>query len=914
MADPLDRAGPSRPFSAALPTNQTKTEGSEQLQHVKSATNVIFQAFRESPMSFASTESSPPMSEDSLLERVSPLPATNYKVGISPDHYEPFVNSVLETFKGAYANSLQGAEKERFQELSADEQNQQVYNWLADPGRMERNEKPRLEFRECFGNPPIVANIAVCCSDRAEDPESMKREAVFGELSKGEVGENFHLAKAGSTTIELSSKNVDKSTPIKFLRHHENFENLLADSGYVPGRTINALQSRTVVVSDADGTIWDKPQTGMGVEATNLANSAAREPIVQYLKEGGVLVLNTGNDPARTERRFLAGLQDIKEQDSKLYNEILSRVIVASAGGGSLAIFSEGEMKEITEYHHFDPKIDEDLSDLDLLYLGDDPKEVGNDFPAFQASEGRYICVAPKGANVEHIKERVQEGEVNSVKDIFTAIVNQARVNRTALRGTKSVKLFQDMNAILANTRHIGEAKRVVADTLEKVGGSRDGLNAMFHSAVKVNRPCVIDSRVIEEIAGSLPKAPDQGHQTYESLTGRIRDMQAHRGSSVANAATATVDELKEGENIASAQVSAFLGQTDFVNQSKAGEVKLRILEPGNNDQSTPMFVAYQIQELRRQVEERGGNPSNINIEVLVMGKGGHATTALFPQIGQMIPEGFSGTEEAISLGETLVKTLEKMNIDHRPVCDFAESRAGQVSIKLEKDSTNTGQNVARAVESYGQSKPDYNWCVAAPTSSLRQALTFGYQYRKSKEEPLLYDKLWSMTLPRGPEFVEKSLSDYQVTMELYATLAENARLVNYAMGPDPFIPPFTSDPEEFHGFIDQLYQDYAQLKGISLEEAKGHSTGDIQGFFAGRFAELEQAVPWSKDQSLGQEFTRASVRTMQERAPTVKRSKAAKALYDFCKKRGIDRSTLKITLALAQIFDQAAFKESPSV
>ncbi len=883
----MDRVGDSE-VSRSLP-GLSHNEGLTKLERKTSELSLELLSTEEESSGRGSEVSSTTKSPETGYYSLGSFSLDDVKIGLKPGQYAVFVETALELHKPDFEATLSGESRAIFQGLPPHQQRDAVYRWMTDPKRMENNERPRLELRECFGGQGLCANVALACKDAAA------RERIGKKLQ--EVSEGLSFVEAGSTTLEISSVGVDKSTPIKYLQRGGNFEKVLEEIGYVPGPTIDARLSRTVIISDGDGTLWDKPETGKPVEATNLFNSAARGPVLSYLAQGGVLVINSGNDPARTVRRFLVGLAGIPE---RVRHEILSRVIFASAGGGSFAGFVDGKLAELGDYHQFDSKAPgSSKAKLDMLYLGDDVKMAGNDMPAFLASEGHFICVPPAGSEAKAkesgIESRVQYGEVESSHDIFTSVVLQALTNRTARGDGPQLPLFEDMEALLTNTRNVGPATEMVSSTIARLGGRTEVDRIVSEEIDGENPSLMVRSQDVVDAMKALPAPQPGSKMTYGSVLSRVKELEAKDVGDVS-------EELKTESDEPTAAVDAFLDQTDVVEKSKQGVVTLRILEPGNNDQSTPMYVASQIRHLREEVKRRGGNVENLHIQVLVMGKGGHATTAVFPQIGQMVKshEGtiFTGTEEAISLSGTLERALKQAGVPAQFVKTFdgSEDIPGGVVIRLEKNSTNTGENVRNALASYHEKIPDHQWVVAATPSSRRQLLTFAHQYQEGGEK--CYDQLWGMPMPRGAKFVRESLSDFQVVTEFYAGMAEKARLVGYSMGEKPFIPPFTTDAEEFQRTLDSIYETYATLEGVSVEEAKAKmSIEDLQGYYGRKFSVLEQAIPWSKSTETQEKYVEGAMRTLMGKERNADEVRKALSILGRFKDKEVDDVALKASL-----------------
>lgn len=838
---------------------------------------------------------------------VSPAELVDVTIGLRPSQAVKFEELALKLHVEDYKATLSEESLREFEAKGEEGQLGAVRDWMTDPKRMEDNKKPRLEMRQCFGSKGLIANVALCCKDGAT------RDKLLAEFKRPGVADGLKLVAAGRTTIEISSNHVDKSSPIRYLQHRDNFQQALSRIGYKPGPTIDARRTQTVIVSDADGTLWEAPKAGLPVEASNLYNSKARGPILSYLAQGGVLVFNTGNDPARTVRRLLPGLDGLP---ASLKEEILSRIIIVSGGGGSMAGFVDGKPEEFDDYHSFDPETPTQPGKLDMLYLGDDPKMAGNDMPAFIATEGHYICVAPESKK-EHVEEsgiteQVQYGEVESSHSIFSSIVMQAMTDRAALKEGKP--LFSDMAALMANTRNVGDAREITEKTLERLGG-REGVDEVISRDIdQENPPMRVSAEDTVATMAALPKPREGEENTFANVLLRVSRM-SRDSAPTSVSRELDMSRVSDEAPLGSPEsaVNAFLDGSDMVDRSKSEKVTLRILEPGNNDQATPIHVAAQIKHLKDEVKRRGGDPDNVNIQVIVLGKGGHATTATFPQIGQMQAgaEGkiFTGTEEAVSLGGTLQRALLERGIpcDFVKTLDGSEDVAGGVSIRLEKESTNTGENVKNTVASYREKRPDYQWVVAATPSSRRQLLTFAHQYEDGGEK--CYDELWGMPMQRSAKFVSEGLSDYQAVTEYYAGMAEKARLISYAIGGNPFIPIYSSDPKEVEKTLNSLYENYAKLEGVDVEEAKRTMTvNQLQGYFGAKFSSLEQAIPWSKEVATQGQYTDAAIKEMMQRQKGGEIRKAFATLGKYAE-RGVADEDLASSLVQLRAFLVSAGK-----
>jgi len=311
----------------------------------------------------------------------------------------------------------------------------------------------------------------------------------------------------------------------------------------------------------------------------------------------------------------------------------------------------------------------------------------------------------------------------------------------------------------------------------------------------------------------------------------------------------------------------------------------VRIFAPGNNDQSNPMYVSHQIKYILDFAKRKG---INLNVQVLIMGKGGRATTALFPQFAAVKDKVFSGVEEAVSLGSTLTDALKESGIRAEYVDQFSD-RPGAVQIKLAKNSTNTGENVGEATACFNADsvKPTHVFVTAAKTASTRQAQTFAQQYSENRQVPTAvknYDTITSIPLPRSEGFVSDGLSDHQAVTEMYAGLAERGRLYMYAYDPDgPFIPASPIDRTD----LEDLYRQYDVLSGTNnLAVSKAKSVKAITAFFQDQFVVMENSIPWNKDAGMQIPATKTSMQKMASRQFRAKRFEAAQDAYRSLKSK----------------------------
>lgn len=198
------------------------------------------------------------------------------------------------------------------------------------------------------------------------------REALLKEMKRH--SETLSVRVAGSSSLEFNRAGVDKSLPIRFMR--ACWEDLLHKSGYTPGPSIDSRKSRILIASDGDGTLYEGPKT---THMQLLKDSPVFDPLLKYLKAGGVFMLISGNDLTRTYRRVIEGVPP----------QVYSRIFLAANGGADLAHLAlDGKPVVVEEYRRTAleaAKADRKRPALDIFYLGDDSSPTGNDYPAFAA-------------------------------------------------------------------------------------------------------------------------------------------------------------------------------------------------------------------------------------------------------------------------------------------------------------------------------------------------------------------------------------------------------------------------------------------------------------------------------------------------------------------------------------------------
>lgn len=423
----------------------------------------------------------------------------------------------------------------------------------------------------------------------------------------------------------------------------------------------------------------------------------------------------------------------------------------------------------------------------------------------------------------------------------------------------------------------INPSQTLINDTLTKLGRERvDGY--VYYNESHVNAPVRYERSKIDAITRAFHEVRQRDlriQPTFAGLLEMNRHLQRQLLDNGVNPDDCVlIDNFQTGKSFAE-KMDAALDGMDLQDHSV-----VRILEPGNNDQTTPMYVAKQIAYIKEYARRKG---IHLNTQVLIMGKGGHATTALFPQFAEIQAGAFSGTPEAVSLGETLAAALHEREIGAEFVEQFNEGPSDKVQIKLAKDSTNTGENVDEASRAYARDKvkPRHILVTAATPAATRQALTFAQQYSTDRSNPLAekhYDSVTCIPLARSREFLSQALSDHQAVTELYAGLAERARFYLYSYNlAGPFIPASPIDVRD----LEDLYQAYDRLSGTNnLEVSKTRSIKDLLTFFQQQFTVMENSISWNKVEGAQQRGTQHATALLTSRYDARKNFKRALTAY----------------------------------
>lgn len=366
--------------------------------------------------------------------------------------------------------------------------------------------------------------------------------------------------------------------------------------------------------------------------------------------------------------------------------------------------------------------------------------------------------------------------------------------------------------------------------------GSREEVLKIVEANERRNAPCAYASADIQERKKVSSAVIGEEKKTVDSSTSLDKVMDYPR--------LCTIDlSLKDkGIKEDSQYILDAAGMTmenfceRYLTEVKEGG-SIRILEPGNNDQTTPIVLADAIVRIQQYLASKGIH--NVSIEVLALGQGGHATTELFDQIGHVNGDAFAGVAEADSLGDTLRAALMERGV-MTTMSDMGTSfgstpKGFTVEIKKENRSRNTGQNVQAAAKAWSTSSDETDYFViAATTANRRQVQTFAHQMA------VPYRNMIGLPMVRSGHFVSTAFDDKALVTECLAGLAERARSFAYMFaGKEGYIPLSRLDHED----LASLYQIYSKLSGKTQEEAFSTPIGVVQTFFSEKFGVMEKAI-----------------------------------------------------------------------
>ncbi|MBI3602697.1 MAG: hypothetical protein HY209_07395 [Candidatus Omnitrophica bacterium] len=228
------------------------------------------------------------------------------------------------------------------------------------------NNPMRIEVRHASqaGAAQVVAKGVWGATTRQEVIKRLREE-----LTK--VDKRIEVRLAGSSSFEFNVKGVNKACSIRFLRH--TWPDVLAQMNYTPGPFIDSRKTHTIISADGDGTIYDGPKAGQALPT--MAQSQARSALIGWLEAGGVFMLNSGNELGRNVFRLKDGLPA----------HLFGRILVSGNGGADLVCF-DAQQNPVWIKGFSELALSNVIAKytLDIVYIGDDGSEDGNDWAAFE--------------------------------------------------------------------------------------------------------------------------------------------------------------------------------------------------------------------------------------------------------------------------------------------------------------------------------------------------------------------------------------------------------------------------------------------------------------------------------------------------------------------------------------------------
>ena len=239
------------------------------------------------------------------------------------------------------------------------------------------NHPVRIEVRHMsnYGAAQVVAKGVWGATLRHDVMKSLREE-----LAKVDI--HIEVRLAGTSSFEFNIKGVNKSCSIRFLRHA--WSDVLNQMNYTAGPFIDSRKTNTIIAADGDGTIYDGPKAGH--DLPTMSKSLAKDALIGWLEAGGVFMLNSGNELERNVFRLKDGIP------AHLFN----RILVCGNGGADLVCFDKDQQPvAVKGFSDLALSKIRTLGELDVVYIGDDGSEDGNDWAAFvEVGFDRAVLVA----------------------------------------------------------------------------------------------------------------------------------------------------------------------------------------------------------------------------------------------------------------------------------------------------------------------------------------------------------------------------------------------------------------------------------------------------------------------------------------------------------------------------------------
>lgn len=711
------------------------------------------------------TRSLTPPLEERDLEVLTPLGKTTPEIDLSPRIADLFINT--------YITFLQEGGEEGIDR-----------DFLLSRERALRGEKPRVEIRQINGR---LLQLAIGTTSKGERTQ-------FHEFLKDKLKlPGVQLVLAGSTTLELCTKGVDKSTPMRYLSHPDRFAAALEQMGYVPGKRIDATRHCTLVSCDADGTIWEKPKALEAPTFRDFSKSPANEAMLTYLRQGGVLLINSGNDPDRVAEKIRKGIPDGEK-------ELLRNILISAAGGSSLFCIKEGgggeggddyTLFEIDGFREIALREDLPQTDIDMIYIGDDVKPIGNDWAAFsKAGFAKSFCVTNATTlGKERLKESFSEGEMPSIihgnefatKHIFEAITTLSggdeklfssdeslrQIHRLA-KESRHTALLQDIthlsfmmemikkhntdgynalrNAVPSDLSDFGIARKALSDTHVRklLLDSFESLDSRIkkHSSIRHEMKSRSRGKLLKKTSsGDLMTTMPQSHKRVIEMKRKLRGTVPFTDALLLSNAL-QVPRVYKGSEAKETTRKQIIEQGADV-----------LLINGNNDLSQVDHIVHIIKAMPPEKRPK---------HVLVSGFGGHGTS-----------HGPIWAHTEADVLATHFETLIGVIPGYEP------------KIHKEPNATNSGENVRFSVKILQENDLEHSKILISgtPPAILRQTLSFAAQCGDFPYESL------SFVPPSETELAGYYMNEDKSLVHIFCALREMTSLMAYSIN-SPFVAP----------------------------------------------------------------------------------------------------------------------------
>ncbi len=282
---------------------------------------------------------------------------------------------------------------------------------------------------ECRRTGDLVVQMALSFESSEQCDRFLEYfKANFSDFDSFDIREG-----GGGGIIEIGTKGVNKATLMNYLSKSHHLQSLLTRMGYQGGKLIDARKTLSIIVSDANGTIFPQPSAKIPYQECNLKSSQALSSIIEYLEGGGFLVINSGNDPKRLGKKVIKGIPSEKKH-------LLKNIAIGAGNGHLLFVFNQAGdgVEEVVGYRKSVPQYLKapQNREVQFLYLGDNPKATGNDWDGYLAAGFLCsICVAhPKNVHLvpPELKGRNFAGNDAATHLVFKAVVETAKEKSAA--------------------------------------------------------------------------------------------------------------------------------------------------------------------------------------------------------------------------------------------------------------------------------------------------------------------------------------------------------------------------------------------------------------------------------------------------------------------------------------------------